>query len=373
MSGDDLDLDIKLQDARPRAVLDAPPPEQDPACAVRVAGYPNAEHLRVYLHIDVMRAVEAHAASFPEREVGGVLLGTFAAYQGRPYVRVEQVILGMKAEGSATQLTFTHETWRQINEAKDRDYPHLQIVGWYHSHPDLGIFLSRDALYIHRNFFANERQVALVVDPINHDRGLFVWHHGEVKRDGGLRIYAPAANTLVLEQFVNAIHAPKMGRIVIQDTPAVKAAPQQPVVVKVEFHDASITPFALLPRSWRAFFGVYDLRTAPRISLRSLIILILIVLMLGLGNRIRLLSAELDAVRPPNNTTAQAPETQVGLLDRLLIFLHLKKGPHDTPAPKKTSPTPPSAHGENTDDEETPSGMDDTRDAPPEGVGIGTT
>ncbi|MHB0935558.1 MAG: M67 family metallopeptidase [Armatimonadota bacterium] len=309
MSGDDLDLDIKLQDARPRAVLDAPPPEQDPAFAVRVAGYPSAEFLRVYLHIEVMRAVEAHAASYPEREVGGVLLGKFAVYQDRPYVRVEEVVLGLKAAGSATQLTFTHETWRQINEAKDKEHPELQIVGWYHSHPDLGIFLSRDDLYIHKNFFANERQVALVVDPINHDRGLFVWHHGEVKRDGGLRIFAPAANTLVLEQFVNAIHAPKTGRIVVQDTPAAapaKAGPQQPVVVKVEFHDASITPFALLPRSWRAFFGVYDLRTAPRVSLKSLVILILCVVILAMWLRPNVPPAAAGAGKPPAH--AKAPK-----------------------------------------------------------------
>ena len=368
MSGDDLDLDIKLQDARPRAALDAPPPEQDPAFTVRVAGYPSAEFLRVYLHIEVMRAVEAHAASFPEREVGGVLLGKFAVYQDRPYVRVEQVVLGLKAEGSATQLTFTHETWRQINEAKDREHPDLQIVGWYHSHPDLGIFLSRDDLYIHRNFFANERQVALVVDPINHDRGLFVWQHGEVKRDGGLRVYATAAGALALEQFVNAIHHPKTGRIVVQDTPAAapaKAGPPQPVVVKVEFHDASITPYALLPRSWRAFFGVYDLRTAPRISIKSLVILILIVLMLGMGNRIRLLRAELNEVRPP--ATAPAPEAQVGLLDRILIFLHLKKGGHATPAPEKTPPAPLPVPDGITGEEGTPG----ETNAPP--IGTGTT
>jgi len=305
MSGDDLDIDIKLQDARPRAVPDAAPPEQDPAYVVRVAGYPTAEYLRVYLHEEALRAVEALAASYPEREIGGVLLGRYATYQDRPYVKIEQVIPGIKATGSATQLTFTHETWRQINEAKDREHPELQIVGWYHSHPDLGIFLSRDDLYIHKNFFANERQVALVVDPINHDRGLFVWHHGEVKRDGGLRIYAPTANALVLEQFVNAIHTPKTGRIVVQDTPAkTSTPPQQPVVVNVEFHDASVTPYALLPRSWRAFFGVYDLRTAPRISLKSLLILILCLVILAMWLPPRQPRPAAGAGKPPAHANA---------------------------------------------------------------------
>lgn len=363
MSGDDLDLDIKLQDAKPRAALNAPPPEQDPAWTVRVAGYPSAEFLRVYLREDVLRAVEAHAASFPEREVGGVLLGKFALYQDRPYVRVEQVVLGLKAEGSATQLTFTHETWRQINEAKDKEHPELQIVGWYHSHPDLGIFLSRDDLYIHKNFFANERQVALVVDPINHDRGLFVWHHGDVKRDGGLRIYSTAANALALEQFVNAIHVPVTGRIVVQDTPAAKASPQQqPVVVNVEFHDASFTPYALLPRSWRAFFGVQDLRTAPRISLKSLLILILCLIILAMWLQPRL--APSAHAKAPRNYWQQL---WYGLTHRSGKGADTKKTPK-TEAPIQPKETPPS------DPQSAPSGGDGTDgSATPNGTNNGTT
>jgi|GEM_PF-2565952 len=305
MSGDD--LDIKLRDARPRTVPEALPPEQDPACAVRVAGYPDPDFLRVYLREEILRAVEGMTASYPEREVGGVLLGRFAIHHDRPYVKVEQIIPGLKAEGSATQLTFTHETWRQIASVKDRDFPELQIVGWFHSHPDLGIFLSRDDLYIHRNFFANERQIALVVDPINRERGLFVWHQGEVKRDGGLRVYADSADFAALEQYVNLLHAPKVvrtGSPRSMETAAPAPASRQPVVVKLEFHDASICAYAFMPRSWRAFFGVTDLRTAPRISLKSLLIFILIVIILGMGAQVRTLRREAAAAPPAQSQTA---------------------------------------------------------------------
>jgi len=301
MPGDD--LDIKLRDAQPRAVPEALPPEQDPACAVRVAGYPDPDFPRVYLHEEVLRAVEGMSASFPEREVGGVLLGRFAVYHDRPYVKIEQSIPGLKAEGSATQLTFTHETWQQISAVKDRDYPELQIVGWFHSHPDLGIFLSRDDLYIHHNFFANERQVALVVDPINRERGLFVWHLGEVKRDGGLRVYADAANFTALEQYVNLLHAPKAVRPLPETTTPARAG-QQSVVVKLEFHDGSICPYQFMPRSWREFFGVTDLRTAPRISIKSLLIFLLILIMLGMGAQMRALRREVAASPPAQSQTS---------------------------------------------------------------------
>jgi proteasome lid subunit RPN8/RPN11 len=330
MSADE--LDIKLQDARPRTVPEAPPPEQDPACAVRIAGYPDPDYLRVYLHEETLRAVEGMAASFPEREVGGVLLGRFAVHHDRPYVKVEQSIPGWKAEGSATQLTFTHETWQQITAVKDREYPDLQIVGWFHSHPDLGIFLSRDDLYIHRNFFANERQVALVVDPINRDRGLFVWHQGEVKRDGGLRIYGDADDLPLLEQYVGILHAPKAAR------PAEGAAParasQQPVVVKLEFHDGSICPYALMPRSWREFFGVTDLRTAPRLSLKSLLIFVLIVIMLGMALQIRTLRHA--AAPPPPAQSQTAPRWWQRLIG---VFTHRQ----DEETQQKPAPRAPAA------------------------------
>ena len=60
-------------------------------------------------------------------------------------------------------------------------YPDLDIVGWYHTHPDFGIFLSSHDLFIHRHFFAQPLQVAYVVDPIRQTRGFFQW------RDGGDR------------------------------------------------------------------------------------------------------------------------------------------------------------------------------------------
>jgi len=35
----------------------------------------------------------------------------------------------------------------------DAQFADKKIVGWYHSHPGFGIFLSEYDLFIHRNFF----------------------------------------------------------------------------------------------------------------------------------------------------------------------------------------------------------------------------
>ena len=49
------------------------------------------------------------------------------------------------------------------------------IVGWYHSHPGFGIFLSEHDRFIHRHFFGEPGQIALVIDPLAHVEGLFAW------------------------------------------------------------------------------------------------------------------------------------------------------------------------------------------------------
>ena len=70
--------------------------------------------------------------------------------------------------------------------ARPAVYPEYDIVGWYHTHPSFGIFLSHHDLFIHQHFFAQPLQVAYVVDPINQTRGFFQWHDGGLAQVGGL-------------------------------------------------------------------------------------------------------------------------------------------------------------------------------------------
>ncbi len=203
----DDDLDIRLDDAQPRAVTSALLLEHEPSVSVGYLGRPDMSVMPVYLSATTLRQIEGHAASYPEREVGGVLLGKRFAHNGSPFLVIQQSIPALQAESSATHVTFTHESWQQITTSKDRQFPELQIVGWYHSHPDLGLFLSRDDRYIQHNFFAEPWQVALVVDPINGTRAVFLWQHGALVQDQGLRLYAPAKEKERLKEYLGALAA----------------------------------------------------------------------------------------------------------------------------------------------------------------------
>jgi proteasome lid subunit RPN8/RPN11 len=125
---------------------------------------------------DVVNGIEDHVHSDVGREVGGILVGTRA----NRAVRVEAGIPALKAVGERTNVTFTHDVWDDVHARIESEYPGKDIVGWYHSHPGFGIFLSGYDRFIHENFFSDPPMIALVVDPLAGQLGWFGWVRGEV-------------------------------------------------------------------------------------------------------------------------------------------------------------------------------------------------
>ena len=127
---------------------------------------------------EVARQIRQHARTSPSAEICGVLIG-----QDRPgNVQIEACIAGANAEEAGAHVTFTQDTWEHIYQIKDKEYPNQRIVGWYHSHPGFGVFLSDHDTFIHKNFFASPGQVAWVYDPHSDEEGCFGWVDGEIER-----------------------------------------------------------------------------------------------------------------------------------------------------------------------------------------------
>src|SRR5947209_9679235 len=132
----------------------------------------------VVLEAEVVRKIRQHARTSMKAEVCGVLLGR--AEQERTLV--EACIAGLNAAQGGAHVTFTQDTWEHIYKTKDRDFPDHKIVGWYHSHPGFGVFLSEHDTFIHRNFFSSPGQVAWVFDPQSDEEGCFGWVNGRIER-----------------------------------------------------------------------------------------------------------------------------------------------------------------------------------------------
>lgn len=141
----------------------------------------------IFFAEEVTAGMRRHAGSDTSREIAGVLVGE-VNYE-RNTVIVHACIPAEFTEASRGNVTFTHDTWTQVNSVMDSKYADYTIVGWYHSHPNFGVFLSSYDTFIHRNFFSARWQIAYVIDPVRGDEGCFVWEGEELVRTPDMKLY----------------------------------------------------------------------------------------------------------------------------------------------------------------------------------------
>lgn len=137
---------------------------------------------QVVIQKDVLKTIHAHGKSILDMEICGLMVGNVVHDDKGPWLHITGSIEGRHATHHAAQVTFTAATWEYAHEVLERDFPGQRIVGWYHTHPDFGVFLSGMDLFIQENFFNLPWQVALVYDPVRGDEGFFIWQKGKSER-----------------------------------------------------------------------------------------------------------------------------------------------------------------------------------------------
>ena len=140
---------------------------------------PRRADFRVFFTEAVHKGIWRHASENLSVEICGVMVGTWAVDADGPYASITEYIRCDGATQKFAEVTFTHDSWAQINREMDTKYKDLRIIGWYHSHPNFGIFLSDRDGFIQQHFFAGAGQIALVVDPVRKTEGIFVWRGGK--------------------------------------------------------------------------------------------------------------------------------------------------------------------------------------------------
>ncbi len=168
----------------------------------------------------VLNDIRTHGRSAPDIEVCGVLVGNVYHDTMGPFVFIEANIRGNFSAGKNAQVTFTAETWTHIQDVMDRQFPDLRILGWYHTHPGHGIFLSDMDLFIHKNFFSLPWHLAFVFDPQHLEEGLFAWRTGNMVVESFVVQKDVAADTMrVARRVPEQPPAPIMGPGVVGDFP----------------------------------------------------------------------------------------------------------------------------------------------------------
>jgi proteasome lid subunit RPN8/RPN11 len=201
LSGDEIIFD-EMQVREPERRLR---PDSDRRLACLAYEVPGPADLPIYLDHRAADGIERHGLSDTTVELGGILLGKECLDQatGQPFVWITQSLEAKHYANTQASFTYTHDTWEEITRQRDERYPDSDIVGWYHTHPSFGIFLSHHDLFIHQNFFSRPLQVAYVIDPINQTRGFFQWRDGRMEQVTGYYLTAERGNRIALARMVN--------------------------------------------------------------------------------------------------------------------------------------------------------------------------
>lgn len=157
--------DLRLSDLPARRREPRAPP---PSSVLRRVGTGDGG-LRAFIEEGAWEALWTHVRSEPRREAGGLLAGL-----GRGGLVVVSAALPAEgAEGGPGHLTFTPEAWRAMADRLEERFPRWDAVGWYHSHPGLGVSPSGKDVFLHTRFFPEEWQVALIADPGSGEAALY--------------------------------------------------------------------------------------------------------------------------------------------------------------------------------------------------------
>lgn len=203
----------EVEQAAPKRALR---PDENRHYAVVPYGDPRTDELPIFVDVDVLADMEQHALSDTSVELGGVLLGgRYIDADGRPFVVITECLRAAHYESTKGSFKFTHETWSAITRQRQRLSPELQMVGWYHTHPDWGVFLSGMDLFICDHFFRDKLDVAYVIDPCSGDRGMFQWtdaSHAQderkrMQRTSGFFVTASRFRAAELEYYVAELSA----------------------------------------------------------------------------------------------------------------------------------------------------------------------
>ena len=147
------------------------------------------ENKNIYISQSVYKEIHNFTKDKKVNEAGGMLIGNIIEEFGKTNIIINGFVEAKHCEATPTTLTFTHETWDACHKEIDKKFPNKKIVGWIHTHPNYGIFLSEYDKFIQENFFSEDYETAYVVDPIQDIEGFYFWINGRIERCKGFYIY----------------------------------------------------------------------------------------------------------------------------------------------------------------------------------------
>lgn len=131
--------------------------------------------IRIYFLRSCVKSIQDHINT-DTRELGGLLLGEIyehelqADSENKFFIIITKAIPSRIYQNSHISLEMNSEVWNEVN---NHITPGNIVVGWYHSHPNLGAFFSAIDRETQRAFFNNPYSIGLVLDPLRDEHKIF--------------------------------------------------------------------------------------------------------------------------------------------------------------------------------------------------------
>lgn len=169
-------------------------------------GSSHADDFPVIIDWQVLQQAALRTRQAGEMETGGILVGHLRRDPAREEIFIEITAqVPARAQAGHTKLSFTPETWSEVDAAVKSVDGTLLWLGWWHSHPFHAKtgksadgdaegkeaithagnpFLSADDIHLHRTVFARPYCVALLITDDLTDQGMswtvFGWRNGAI-------------------------------------------------------------------------------------------------------------------------------------------------------------------------------------------------
>lgn len=130
---------------------------------------------RIYIKKNCHKDIIDHVRS-NDKEVGGLLLGRVYELDSEkeeiyPFISVLTIALASeKYKSSSIALEMNTEIWIRANDYLSKG---MIVLGWYHSHPNLGAFFSSTDKFTQASFFNHKYSLGLVIDPFQKSHCIF--------------------------------------------------------------------------------------------------------------------------------------------------------------------------------------------------------
>jgi len=128
----------------------------------------------VYIEKECLIKAVKHCIESLPNEAIGFLVGTPYIWKGKIYSYVNGAIAG-RAKSTSVHVEFDDNALGDVVKEFKKLYnsSKYMLIGWYHSHPSYGCFMSSTDINSHKNSFREEYHIALVIDPVKKKASLF--------------------------------------------------------------------------------------------------------------------------------------------------------------------------------------------------------